>query len=269
MERINILWTGGFDSTFRVCQLSLFGVEIQPFYISIKNRKSEPYELKAIADISNYIHFHKDRKCKLLPVSIINQDDIMPYEAVTNSLRALKEEFMIGYQYDFMTRFARQQNIMLEVGFEYDPLAHEHTCFEKYGELKKVTMPVPGGIIEYYELNPEKSTEDILNVFGSYRYGLPLFHMNRVQTVQAYKEMGYEEVIPMTWFCAHPLFGKPCGLCIPCEGYMESDMSFRLPWRARTLYKVFKKNKTGKSIDRKLKAIYNRYFRSNDGGTFS
>ena len=75
MERINILWTGGFDSTFRVCQLSLLNIEIQPFYIREK-RKSEPNELKAITDITDYIRSNKVSKCNLLPLYIINHTDM-------------------------------------------------------------------------------------------------------------------------------------------------------------------------------------------------
>ncbi len=264
MEKINILWTGGFDSTFRVCQLSLLEVDIQPIYISIK-RESEPYELKAISDITDYIKSHKESRCNLLPVKIVNYEDITLDKQVTDSLMKLKEEFKIGLQYDYLTRYAREQNIMLEVGFEYDPLAGEHGCFEKYGKFKKGTITIPGDKnIEYYELDPDRSSEDIINVFGKFRYGLPMVNLNRLETLQEYKELGYEEVIPMTWFCAHPIKGKPCGLCTPCEGYMESNMGFRLPLRARILYRIFKGNSVGKKVDKKLKAIYNKHWRTRD-----
>lgn len=262
MERISILWTGGFDSTFRVCQLSLFNIEIQPIYISIKNRKSEPYELKALADITAYINSNKASRCTMLPLRIINYMDIQPDKEVTDSLMKLKEEFKIGLQYDFLARFARQQNIILEVGFEYDPLAGEHECFEKYGQLKKEKISIPGNDnIEYLELDPDHSSEDIINVFGRFRYGIPLVYMSRTETVKAYKELGYDDVITMTWFCAFPINGKPCGLCTPCEGYMESNMSFRLPIRARLLYRIFKSNVLGREIDKKLKSIYNKKWR--------
>lgn len=244
--------------------MSFLEVEIQPIYISIK-RESEAYELKAIAEITDYIKSRKESKCTFLPLKVVDYEDILPDKQVSDSLLNLKKEFKIGLQYDYLTRYAREQNIMLEVGFEYDPLAGEQGCFEKYGKLRKETITVPGGEkLQYYELDPEHSSEDIINVFGKYRYGLPLYNMNRTETVRAYKEMGYEEVIPMTWFCAHPINGKPCGLCTPCEGYMESNMSFRLPLRARLLYKIFKANKLGRSADKIIKATYNKYWRARD-----
>ena len=52
---VEIFWTGGFDSTFRIVQLSRCNVTIQPYYIS-DNRKSEKNELKAIEQITNILN---------------------------------------------------------------------------------------------------------------------------------------------------------------------------------------------------------------------
>jgi len=240
MKRINILWTGGFDSTFRVCQLSLLNIEMQPFYISLKNRKSLKYELEAIAEITGFISSNKKSKCSLLPLIIINQDEILPDERVTNSLNILAEELRIGTQYDWLTRYARQNDLMLEMGFEFEPSARIRTYFDKYGKIKVESIPVQGGgIIEYTVLDRNECSEDLVNIFGNFRFGLPLYHMTKLQAMEAYKDMGYEQVIPFTWFCAHPLNGKPCGLCTPCEETMKANMSFRLPLRARILYRIF------------------------------
>jgi len=264
MERINILWTGGFDSTFRVCQLSLLEVEIQPFYISLK-RESEPYELKAMSDITDYISSNKASKCSLLPVKIIDYDEILPDEEVTNSFKTLEEEFGIGYQYDFLTRFARQYDLMPEIGFERSPFSPEDKCFSKYKAIKNSEKHISGGAtIKYCELDPDQSSEDLVNVFGHFRFGLPLFNLNKIQALEAYKDIGYEQVIPLTWFCAHPINGKPCGLCSPCETVMKAKMSFRLPLRARILYKLFKSNPVGRLVDLKLKTLYNKHWRNTE-----
>ncbi len=62
MEKIKVLWTGGFDSTFVVCQLSLLPVEIQPIYISM-GRNSEANELKAIQTISDFVNANEKKRC--------------------------------------------------------------------------------------------------------------------------------------------------------------------------------------------------------------
>ena len=262
MERINILWTGGFDSTFRVCQLSLLNIEIQPFYIREK-RKSEPNELKAITDITDYIRSNKVSKCNLLPLYIINHTDIIPDKQISDSFNVLHKEFGIGTQYDLLARFARQNDLILEVGFESDPTGRVDACFAKYGVIKEAALPVSGGgIIEYCEVDLNESSEDFTNVFGHFQFGLPLFKMTKLQTIKAYEVIGFQKVIPMTWFCAHPLNGKPCGLCSPCEAAMKASLGFRLPFRARMRYKIFKTNPVGRSIDNKFKALYNKHWRN-------
>ncbi len=259
MERVNILWTGGFDSTYRICQLSLLEVEIQPFYIRLK-RESEANELKAMADIAGLIRKNKAIKCKLLPLTIINQDEILPDEDITNSMKELSKEGRLGTQYDCLTRYARQNDLMLEMGIELNPPARIRRLFE--GKLKKETVSLQGGgVVEYLELDRSKCSKDLVNIFGNFRFGLPLYWMTKLQAVESYREMGYKKVIPLTWFCAHPLNGKPCGLCTPCEEAMLAHMNFRFSARSKILYKVFKANNIGRAIDKKLKAIYNKRIR--------
>jgi len=262
MERVNVLWTGGFDSSYRVCQLSLLNLEIQPFYISLRSRKSEQYELKAIADITGVLSSSKEKKCRLLPLIKINQDDVLPDEQVADSFYVLHKEYAIGTQYDLLARFAKQNNLILEVGWEYDPHSKLDACMAKFGTFKKFALPISGGgNIEYVELDRNQSSKDLVTIYGNFRFGLPLFNLTKMQTMEAYKDIGYEHVIPMTWFCAHPIKGKPCGLCHPCEGVMKANMGFRLPLRSRLLYKIFKTNPFGRSIDYRLKAIYNNHWR--------
>ncbi|MBN1386931.1 MAG: 7-cyano-7-deazaguanine synthase [Bacteroidales bacterium] len=264
MGKINVLWTGGFDSTFRVCQLSLLNVEIQPFYVSLR-RKSESYEIRAINKITDFINSRKETRCNLLPLIIVKYDEILPDSQVTGSFNALRKKYKIGYQYDFLSRFARQYNIMPEIGCEINPSSGEMEVFEKYAKVKKETISVSESEnIEYYVLVPDECPEDFMNLFGEFRYGIPLYDMNKHDTVKAYRELGFEKVINMTWFCAHPLMGKPCGLCTPCEQVIKEGMAFRLPIRSRIIYKIFKDNTFGKSINEKLKAIYNKRFRDTD-----
>ena len=48
MDR-RILWTGGWDSTFRMLQLALEGVElVQPIYVTGTNRPSESIEIQTM-----------------------------------------------------------------------------------------------------------------------------------------------------------------------------------------------------------------------------
>ncbi len=262
MERINILWTGGFDSSYRVCQLSLLPVEIQPYYVRA-GKKSDTQELKAMADIVAYIHGNKAKKCKLLPLIEIRLGDIAPDQEIMDSCNKIGKEVVIGTQYEWLARFARQSGLILELGFEFNPTSNLRKYIDSNATIREVSIPLAMGMgtLEYCEYDENHTSEDMMKIFGPFRYGLPLYYMTKLQTVESYKAMGYEAVMSMTWFCAHPIGGKPCGLCNPCASVMKAGMGFRLPFRARILYSLFKANGPGRCVDKKLKAIYNRYWR--------
>jgi len=262
MERVNILWTGGFDSSYRMCQLSLLPVEIQAYYIDA-GKKSYAQELKAMADIVAYIEANPSKKCKLLPLEIIKLDDIAPDKQIEDSYKRIRSEVVIGSQYEWFARFAKQSGLILEIGFEADPNSVFDEYYTSHLTCRQISRPLSEGEgnLEYFEPVREGSTGDMMNLFGPFRFGLPLYQMTKLQTVESYKAIGYETVMSMTWFCAHPLMGKPCGMCNPCSSIMKAGMGFRLTFRARILYYLFKANRIGRYADRKLKAIYNRNWR--------
>ncbi len=59
-KTVEILWTGGYDSSFRMCQLSRKDVIIQPYYLSDNNRKCEENELNAIRTITEKLRNDKE-----------------------------------------------------------------------------------------------------------------------------------------------------------------------------------------------------------------
>jgi 7-cyano-7-deazaguanine synthase len=262
LEKINILWTGGLESSFRVCQLSFLPVEIQPYYISFK-KKSERNEIEAINNITSVINKNKLKQCNLLPLKVTSIDDILEMKEVTDSYDIFHVEAKIGFQYDWLARFALQSGLKFEIGIEYDPNGKLRKLFNKYGKINEVAIQLSkGGIIEYCELDNNYSTKDLLNIFGNYRFGLPLFRMTKLEIIDVYKNMGYANVIPFTWFCAHPILNRPCGLCNPCRDVMKANLSYRLPLISRFLYKIFKTNPVGVELDKKLKTFYNKHWRN-------
>lgn len=100
-EIINILWTGGFDSSFRMVQLSKKNVTIQPYYLC-DNRVSEQNELSAITEITEDIKKHPETKCTILPLIKYKVEDIAPDNEITESYLRLRKKHllvpnMIGY----------------------------------------------------------------------------------------------------------------------------------------------------------------------------
>jgi hypothetical protein len=73
---VNILWTGGWDSTFRMLQLSTKDIIIQPFYIIDDNRVSRNFELNAIRTITEDIRNLASTQCTINDIIISNVSDI-------------------------------------------------------------------------------------------------------------------------------------------------------------------------------------------------
>ncbi len=71
------------------------------------------------------------------------------------------------------------------------------------------------------------------------------------------------------WFCHTPFYGKPCGICHPCEVKIESGMEHLLPKtslrrynkRNKMLYKLIYK------IERRLNNKFSRLKLNSDTGT--
>ena len=107
-EPISIFWTGGWDSSYRIVELSRQGVEIRPIYILDPKRESNRRELEAIEIITGMLEERCETTSKFLPLSIVNVDDIAPDESITEAAKSLGEEFGLGVQHDWTARVAKE-----------------------------------------------------------------------------------------------------------------------------------------------------------------
>lgn len=58
IKKVNILWTGGLDSSCRIIELSRMNVEIQPYYIWDTTRDSIKQEIRAMKRITQDVQNH-------------------------------------------------------------------------------------------------------------------------------------------------------------------------------------------------------------------
>ncbi len=235
-------------------------VLIQAYYISA-NRISEPQERKAMVETVDYINANEAKKCELLSLIVIHIDEYPQDQQILDAFNRLRKEEVVGIQFEWFARFAKHEGIKLELGMERNVGGVSKALFAKFGTIIERSLALEGGAgtIDYCELDASQSSGDLITIYGHFRFGLPLFKMSKLETLEAYKTLGYEEVVPMTWFCAQPVNGKPCGLCHPCASVMKADMAFRLPRRAKIMYKLFKKNRVLNYFFVKLRLIYYRF----------
>ena len=243
-KTINILWTGGLDSTCRVAQLSqLDNIIIQPYYIVDPTRGSINYEINAMKTIASIIRKHTKTKAELKDTILINLSDIQRDTVITNSYNVLRSKYQLGSQYDFIARFAKQRNISLEVGLECSPRGKAYkTIMSESKELLE-----DNAVDELY-IDKETASIDLINVFENLRIGNMVWTMSKLEEVEYMKSIGLENIILKTHFCHSPILGLTCGQCNPCKDALNEGMAFRvskfgmiLGWLRKYIYNFPKK----------------------------
>jgi len=229
---INLLWTGGWDSTYRLLILTQKKIILQPHYIICDRRRSVNNELNAIEKITEDIVNDSRTKCDFLPTIIIKEADIPPNEEITNAFNRIRQQVLIGPQYEYLSRYAHTVG-NLEIGIEKGGLAED--MINKFGKINYVDKDG----LSYWELDRSASSEDLITVFGGFRF--PIYTMSKLDMKEEAEKLGVMEIMEKNWFCHFPYKGLPCGSCFPCKFTIEDGLAYRLPKKALRRYKTEKK----------------------------
>ncbi|MCM1551800.1 MAG: 7-cyano-7-deazaguanine synthase [Butyrivibrio sp.] len=224
---VEIFWTGGFDSTFRVVQLSRREVFIQPYYLS-DQRQSEENELKAVTDIMEALKKHPDTRCVFGEPVYVSVEERKENADVREAYQKLREKEFFGTQYEWLGVYAMEHK-GIELSIHEDDKAV--LLINKYGKFKQVEDEIAGG---YRILDREASSPYLAALFENYHF--PLIDCKKTDMKAFYTTNGYEHIMDMTWFCYHPIHGKPCGICNPCMYTIEEGMKERFTKAALVRY---------------------------------
>jgi 7-cyano-7-deazaguanine synthase len=230
---INLLWTGGWDSTFRLAQLSTKDIIIQPHYLIDDTRKSLKYELNAIHSITEDIRNLASTKCTIRDLILTNISDIEADKNVTQSYKNIAKNHKIGIQYEWLARYSKNVK-NLEIGDENgsSPNSILLGAIMANGKIKKIIDEIKG---EYYVVDKSVSTNDVIKVFGNYHY--PILFYNKLQMKKEAEDNGFMDIMNKTWFCHSPIDNQPCGKCVACEGTINKGLNYRLNKTAIRRYK--------------------------------
>lgn len=211
-----IYWTGGFDSTFRICNV-LFNnqnVFVQPIYITMDNvdddnkihRQNKEKEIKAMDNIRSGINNHR-----LLDTLYI--DHITPDKVFTDNVKNLHykhRKFSRPItQYERCLRFSNTFKYPIDISVEncgtgIDDATKEYRIGK--GDNCRIDMnliDVVGNEKEYI-------------VFHNVRF--PIVHLTKQEMLDISNKEGYDHILKLTWSCWFPLKnGKPCGKCHMCQ----------------------------------------------------
>jgi hypothetical protein len=244
MENINkLLWTSGWDSTFRLLDLVLIQKKrVQPYYVISRSRQSWEVELQTMEKIKSLL-FKKapDTRQLLLPTITKERNLITINDLFTQQYKRLQTTAHLGDQYVYLASYAEESGIEgLELAIHKDDQAHKF--LENYVVEEKNR--------KYYKLK-EDLTDSDLALFKYFRF--PILNLTKLDMQKLATEHDFLGMMNLTWFCHSPINQKPCGLCVPCRSTMEEGMQRRFPLSSKARY--FMHYKVKSPIKKLLKPV--------------
>ena len=218
----NVLWTAGWDSTYRVADLLLtHSATVQPWYVIDSGRRSTKREIQAMKNIRTALDAKGSTAAqRLLPTQIFKIEDIPIDAEVTSAYERVTNRYPLGRQYDWLARLARSQQVILELGVHRDDKFHT--------VLGNEIRPTRSG-----SYSVRGTADPDLTVFSNFEF--PIFDMTKVEMQALAQNHGFGDIMEMTWFCFSPLLdGNPCGYCNPCKYTREEGLGRRVPPQSKS-----------------------------------
>lgn len=218
MGAVNVLWTAGWDSTFRVADLLLNqNAVVRPWYAVDRHRRSAVTELATQDRIrTSLAQLDPGTAEKLLPTEIVEVEDVPPVPEISKAFQQLRSMRFLGDQYEWLARLAEHRQLTLELSIHRDDRARDALAGE---------VAYDGGT---YRLVSHPG-DPALEVFRRFRF--PLFDTTKLDMENAARDNGFSGVMEQTWFCHSPLRGQPCGYCNPCRYTRDEGLGRRVPPR--------------------------------------
>ncbi len=213
-DTINIFWTGGQDSTFRLIQLLTTTSKIvQPHYI-IRHEDSTGFEIETMIRIRRaIIRKFPDVRSRFLPTIYTNEDCIPTYKEIDDGIEEIRKLIQVNEQYQIMSRYCKKFNIeKIEVCYERD------------------VSELPGDLVLSQYFGNSEVFENFLN---------PLEELTKRECYHNAKLNGWDDILNMTSFCRRPEVKiNACGVCGPCVDVMRNGLGFRLSLKSRIKARV-------------------------------
>lgn len=219
-----VCWTGGYDSTFRVCQLIHAGNRVQPIYLGMddvddeKNklfsvhRKNKKSELQAMKHIRRSLEdIYPDAQYLLLPTLYIN-------ELVKPNSEINKCASYLHLKLGWFTRNVNQYERILQIAYQSaEPL---EICIVNDDGLSNSIKKFVTGVGKNCRLTdklPDKYK--CACIFGMLRF--PVIHLTKDDMLDIATKEGYQHVLAYSWSCWTPVLVNgvfvPCGQCDMCR----------------------------------------------------
>jgi hypothetical protein len=214
---IHLLYTGGYDSTFRLLESIILEKKIvQPHYIIDHRRRSKHLELKAIKNIFARIEkkFPEARK-NILDIIITHLKDI-PKSGNDIKIHELRKNMHLGDQYFWLVDYTYlypTETFELSIEKDEEP---------GHGISKNLIDNTIGQLAECRLV--KKPLLEELNVFRNFRF--PILDITKREMLKKAKANNFADILLRAWTCHIPtIFNNPCGRCKPCKLSIETGFT--------------------------------------------
>jgi hypothetical protein len=216
MSTRHVLWTGGWDSSYRVLEIALVeGEHVQPHYLVDSDRESTPYEFAAMEAIRSGA---MDRGGEIAAVKVGYVEDLAISTDAIEIHRRLVERFQIGPQYLWLAEYAQQSG-----------LNHLELCIHREDRAYAAVTATQSADASNAADGTGLTSNSIFDVFC-----FPLLELNKEAMRERAKTSGFDDLMALSWFCHTPTrSGYPCGFCNPCRWTMQEGLSDRLSFSAK------------------------------------
>lgn len=218
-EPVKLLWTGGWDSTYRLLDLVVVqGRCVQPYHVALQ-RSSAARELHSMRAIREHLFERHPKVRSLLLDTIIlePQEDHELHQAYLE-LRALSGPKPPGGQLYWLAATAKGNGLdAVELGLHAERGA-------PWYELLRCNLEEIDGI-------PRLSTASSVPELAVFRpFAFPLLDLTKEQMAQRSEDFGFSPILELSWFCYTPdRLGRPCGMCPPCRLTIDQGLGRRIP----------------------------------------
>jgi hypothetical protein len=219
------LWTGGWDSTYRVLQRAVVEARpVRPVYVVDRERGSSYMEVRAINGVLLDLEERRpDAYARVEPPRYIDRRAIPPDPEITEAWEALRGAgHRLGNQYEWLPRLARAAGW---TGVELSIKGSGGIASAFGPHVSRASAGAPA------ELAPDAPAE--VQVLLE-RFALPFWGRSKSALQAHAAREGLSDILDAhTWFCFRPQGGRPCGECNPCRYVLNDGLDHLVPLRRR------------------------------------
>lgn len=209
-NKAKLFWSGGWDSTFELCRLSLKSIKVQPIYIVMDRpfHTGQAYEIKAQDTILRLLKDRPTTKATILPLLRVNRSDIKLPKELLDSYHYFGHKFnSLGHQYLYMGAYAYKHPGVRVMISDY-----VHSKGRTMGYIRQGNVQFDDEGVGY--MLRKDTPEHVYNIFGKLYY--PIASFDQTYIVDWINQHNFWDIMNHSWTCFYPIDGKPCGFCHCC-----------------------------------------------------